>query len=202
MLDYTLEQVKAKHQTHEGHLDGDELMDLSLLESFWLVAKISIPPILSMFFMYFVQLTSIYYVGHLDDAALMAGVGLGNMLTNILCFAITQGLNSALESLISQAYGFGKYRVCGMYLNKGRVIVTTVLIPIALIFFASDSILIAIGQDEEISRISRIYVTCTLPGVWAMTQFDAIRKFLIAQRKSTIPFYTQVITSLLHFVWC
>jgi len=31
----------------------------------------------------------------------MAGVGMGNMLINVLAFAIMQGLNGALETLIS-----------------------------------------------------------------------------------------------------
>ena len=117
---------------------------MTTLQSLWLLAKLSTPPILSMFFMTFVQLTSIYYIGHLDDSILMAGVGLGSMLMNVLCFAVTQGLNSALESLVSQAYGFGKYKMCGVYLNRGRMIVTFVLIPIAILLFYSDSILVAI----------------------------------------------------------
>jgi Na+-driven multidrug efflux pump len=97
-----------------------------------------------MFFLYFVQLTSIYYVGHLDDSTLIAGVGLGTMLMNVLALAVTQGLNGALESFVSQAYGFGKYKMCGTYLNRGRAIVTVILIPIAILLSISDKLLISI----------------------------------------------------------
>ncbi len=75
----------------------------------------------------------------------MAGVGMGNMLINVFCFAITQGLNSALETLVSQEYGAENYKECGRYLNRGRVIVTTVMIPIAAIISFSDVILTGIG---------------------------------------------------------
>lgn len=63
---------------------------------------------------------------------------------NVLAFAVTQGLNGALESLVSQAYGFGKFKLCGIYLNRGRAICSVVLLPIALVFFISDKLLISI----------------------------------------------------------
>ena len=68
---------------------------------FYLVVETSIGPIISMFFYMFVQLINTYYIGHTNDSALIAGVGMGNMLINVLAFAIIQGLNGALETLIS-----------------------------------------------------------------------------------------------------
>lgn len=58
-----------------------------------------------MFFYMFVQLINTYYIGHTNDSTLIAGVGMGNMLINVLAFAIMQGLNGAIETLNSQAYG-------------------------------------------------------------------------------------------------
>jgi len=49
---------------------------------------------------------------------------------------------------------------------------------VAVLFFFSDDILIAIGQDAEISRIARNFCVMTLPGVAAMSLFDAQRRFL------------------------
>lgn len=68
----------------------------------------------------------------------MAGIGMGNMLINIFCFAITQGLNSALETFVSQSFGAANYQYCGVLLNRGRLIVSVILIPIMLIFMVSD----------------------------------------------------------------
>jgi len=48
-----------------------------------------------------VQLINTYYIGHSNDPPLIAGVGMGNMLINVLAFAPMQGLNGALETLIS-----------------------------------------------------------------------------------------------------
>ena len=48
-----------------------------------------------------VQMVNTYYIGKTNDTALLAGVGMGNMLVNVLCFAVMQGLNGALETLVS-----------------------------------------------------------------------------------------------------
>jgi Na+-driven multidrug efflux pump len=41
-----------------------------------------------------------------------------------------------------------------------------------------------------------------IPGIWCMTQFDAIRKFMIAQRQNSFPVYVQTVTVCLHLVLC
>jgi Na+-driven multidrug efflux pump len=44
----------------------------------------------------------------LNNAALLAGVGMGNMLINVLAYSIMQGLNGSIETLVSQSYGASK----------------------------------------------------------------------------------------------
>lgn len=58
---------------------------------------------------------------------------------------------------------------------------TIIMIPLIIIFSLSDKILIAIDQDPEIATISKRYCCILIPGVWAMSLFDATRKFLSAQ---------------------
>ena len=41
-----------------------------------------------------------------------------------------------------------------------------------------------------------------IPGVWAIGQFDSTKKFLSSQYKTKIPVYTQVITTIVHFLLC
>ena len=69
-----------------------------------LVAKRSTPTILTMIFFQMVQLMNIFYVGQMSSD-LLAGVGLGNMLLNVLVFAVTMGLNGTIESFVSWSYG-------------------------------------------------------------------------------------------------
>ena len=57
-----------------------------------------------MIFFQMVQLLNIYYVGQMSSS-LLAGVGLGNMLLNVLVFAVTMGLNGTIETFVAWAYG-------------------------------------------------------------------------------------------------
>lgn len=90
-----------------------------------------------------VQLTNTFFIGHLNDPVLLAGVGMGNMLINVLCFAVAQGLNGALETLVSQAFGASKYVACGIYLNRGKFLCSMIMIPIVIIYIFSEDILVA-----------------------------------------------------------
>lgn len=113
-----------------------------------------------------------YYIGSLNDAKLLAGVGMGNMLINVFCFAITQGLNGSIETFVSSSFGAGKYEECGIFLNRGKVVCTIVLAPIFVLLAFSDKLLIAVDQDPTISIIAWRYTCALLPGIWAQTMFD------------------------------
>ena len=118
--------------------------DMTLLQTFWMVTKMAIPLIVGMLLYLLVQLTNTYFVGNLNKPALLAGVGMGNMLINVLCFAVIQGLNGALETLVSQSFGAKKYEECGIFLNRGKVVATIIMVPIIVIYLLSDKILIAL----------------------------------------------------------
>ena len=106
---------------------------------------------------------NIFYVGQMSSD-LLAGVGLGNMLLNVLVFAVTMGLNGTIESFVSWSYGKNDYKMCGIHLNRARVIVTAVLIPVMVLFLFMDPILRALKQDPQIAEIARNYCVWTIPG--------------------------------------
>lgn len=69
----------------------------------------SIPSILGLVFEEIVHLVNLMFVGHLDSPVALAGVGLGNMLITMICFCIAIGLNGAIDTLVSQAFGEREY---------------------------------------------------------------------------------------------
>ena len=91
-----------------------------------------------------VMLVNTYFIGHLDNPALLAGVGMGNMLINVLCFAVVQGLNGALETFISHAFGASDYKTCGILLNRGKLVASFVMIPLIIIYIESENILVGL----------------------------------------------------------
>jgi len=76
---------------------------------------------------------------------MIAGVGLGNTTQNLVALSIVYGLNSTIETLVSQAWGAGEKKLCGVYLNRGRLILSLFFIPIFIILENTESILIYLG---------------------------------------------------------
>lgn len=147
-----------------------------------------------------VQLLNIYYVGQLSSD-LLAGVGLGNMLLNVLVFAVTMGLNGTIETFVSWAYGSGKLAMCGTWMNRARVIVTSTLIPSMILFFYIDSILIGLKQDAQISSIARNYCLWSTPGWFCLVQFDTTKRLMQTIGKERVSTTIQILTTLLHIFW-
>lgn len=117
-------------------------------------------------------------MGRSTDSNLMAAVGMGNMLVNVCCFAVCQGFNGTIETFVSQSFGGGDGYMCGVQLNRGRIMSTILFTPIIVLFFFADNILIAASQDATISTISRDYIVWAIPGLYAIVQFDARKRYL------------------------
>ena len=50
-------------------------------------------------------LMDIYFVGLSDDVDLISGVGLGNVMMNLIGLQTMYGLNGAIEQLVPQYFG-------------------------------------------------------------------------------------------------
>lgn len=80
------------------------------------IAKASLPSALGLIFEMLVEVINMMFIGHLNDPVALGAVGLGNMLVNMVCFSIGVGINGAVDTLVSQAYGDKEYYLCGCYL--------------------------------------------------------------------------------------
>ena len=87
----------------------------------------------------------LYYAGHLGDPAIIAAIGLGNMSMNVLGLAILEPMNSAIETQVSQAAGRGNNDLCQIYLNRARVVLFFLLIPITYALLNCQKVYIIIG---------------------------------------------------------
>ena len=142
------------------------------------------------------------FIGHLDDAAMLSAVGLGNMTNNIFALSIILGFNCSLDTLISQAAGSGNIELSGVYLNQGRFIMTCIFLPIAIVLLNTKSLLIAIGQNPEAAGYAQVYVLTYLPGLYVQCLDDLQRKFLNNHKRNQFPFYCTCFGALFHGLWC
>ena len=94
-----------------------------------------------------VEVINVSFIGHLGDPSLVAGVGLGNMYINALGFAVMIGLNTTIVTLVSQTLGQGNMRLCGIYLNRGRIVCLLACIPVIILMLLSETFFLAIKTD-------------------------------------------------------
>lgn len=133
----------------------------------------------------------------------MAAVGVGNVCCFIFVISILTGLNSAQETLTSQAFGSGNLKLCGVYLNRGRLILTAFFLPLALLPAAfAESILLSLGQDAAVSHLAHGYIQMFVPGLFFYGQFDLLKRFLAAMRVTFLPMLAQVVATCLHVPLC
>jgi MATE family multidrug resistance protein len=119
----------------------------NLLERLKMILNIALPTILTGFIQRSADAVNLSFLGHLDDNAIIAGAGMGSVVVNFLGWTIVIGLNSALDTLVSQAAGAGNLELCGVYLNRGRFVMSLLFVPVACMTFYTKDILIALGQQ-------------------------------------------------------
>ena len=99
-----------------------------------------------------------YAAGHLEKTEMMAGVGLGNMIINLFGCCIIDSFNSVIETLGTQAAGAGNKKLCGIYLNRGRLIGCIIMVPCIALLVNVHHLLIYFGQSPLTIKYMSIYV--------------------------------------------
>ena len=89
-----------------------------------------------------------------NSPLLISALGIGNAYENIFGVSLILGYNSLLDTLISQAAGQNNYKLCGLYLNKGRLTVILLMIPIIILKLLSGSLLTMIGVDQKVAELA------------------------------------------------
>ena len=138
----------------------------------------------------------------MNDPTKLAGIGLGNMLLNLFGNGILIGVNTALETLVSQAYGRQNLRECGLYLHRSMFIVCCLFIPIAIALGFSKEMLVLVGINEEAAIQAQTYLTYMLPSVLFNSLGDSIDLFLIGMGFNNVVLLLQTAIIPLHFVCC
>ena len=57
-------------------------------------------------------------LGRMPSPVYLASLGLGGLTVSIALLAVGISFNGSLDTLISQAYGAGEKKLCGIYLNR------------------------------------------------------------------------------------
>jgi MATE family multidrug resistance protein len=142
-----------------------------------------------------------YYIGKLDDAAIIAGVGLAQSIMTVIGSGLMVGCNCAQETLTSQAFGAGELVRCGVLLNRGRAVLTTIFIPLSVAYYFSEPIFHFIGQDPQVSFYAGKYMRSMILSTYLHGNYDLTKRFLYQMQVTWAPMLATIVGTLLHAYW-
>ncbi|KAJ0962766.1 hypothetical protein J5N97_027888 [Dioscorea zingiberensis] len=147
------------------------------------------------------QVISVMFVGHLGELPL-AGASMATSFAGVSGFGLLMGMGSALDTLCGQAYGAKQYYMLGIHMQRGMFVLTLVSIPVGIIWAYTGEILVAFGQDPDISAQAGIYARWMIPILFAYGILQCLIKFLQTQNIVVPMMISSAVTTLLHFVIC
>ncbi|KAI3992632.1 hypothetical protein MKX01_007954 [Papaver californicum] len=164
----------------------DENAPVTFCRKLWeenkMVWRIAGPSILISICQYSLAFVTQTLVGHIGTLQL-AAVGLQNLLISGIGFGVMLGMGSALETLCGQAYGAGKMRMLGIYLQRSWLILLGTAIPLTLLSIFATPLLLLLGQNRDIAELAGTYSIWSIPQLYMYALNFPIQRFLQAQSK-------------------
>ncbi|KAG6615991.1 Multidrug/Oligosaccharidyl-lipid/Polysaccharide (MOP) Flippase Superfamily [Phytophthora cinnamomi] len=182
LLDY-----KQNEETVVGIAGSLEIPDEAephVVEELKTLLKLVYPVVVTTALEFLPGFTCIILAGHIKSPHTQQYVDaatLSTMFINITAYSVGFGLTSALDTLCSQAYGARRFEKIGIYFQAGLQIILACLGPIFLLNWYSESFLLYMGQDPEVSRLAQSFSRWMLPGVPFVFLYELVRKVLQAQ---------------------
>ena len=148
---------------------------------FLILLKSSVPVILAYTLQNSLQTISVVIVGRgsADDLATSA---FSYMFAMATAWLIALGGTTALDTLASASFtGSKNPHDLGVLLQRAIVVLSLFYVPIAILWFFSEPVFLALGQDPQVSRDSAKFLRVLIPGGLGYIYFEAMKKYLQAQ---------------------
>ncbi len=124
---------------------------------------------------------------------------------------VAQGLVMGLDPFVSQAYGAGEHRRCGLWLLRGMAVAVVATAPVVLMLaFAGGPLLRLLHQPAELIPTAEIYLRALCPGILFRLLYVACRQVLQAQGRVALPLTVALLANgvnaaadyaLIHGAW-
>ncbi|KAK8937142.1 MATE efflux family protein 5 [Platanthera zijinensis] len=117
-------------------------------------------------------------------------------------FSLMMGMGSALETLCGQSFGAKQNHMLGIHLQRAMLVLMTVCVPVAVVWAYTGQILLAFGQDPEISTEAGLYARWLIPSLFAYGLLQCYVRFLQTQNIVLPLMLTSAVTALIHILVC
>lgn len=111
-------------------------------------------------------------------------------------------MGSTLETLCGQAYGAKHYHMLGVHTQRAMLVLFSVGIPLSVVWFYTTPILVALGQDPEISVEAGNYNRWMIPSLFAYSLLQCLNRFFQTQSIVFPVLISSASTMVLHVLTC
>ncbi|KAI6010116.1 mate-domain-containing protein, partial [Pisolithus marmoratus] len=155
-------------------------------EELRVLIRYSLPVFATHLFEYSFIFASVVSIGHLSTLALAAAT-LGSMTASVTGYSIVQGLASTLDTLLPPAWTSDTPHMVGLWTQRMVLMTSFTLVPILVIWFNAEPILLLLKQDPEVARLAGIYLKYASWGLPAYTFNCISRRYFQSQGLFTVP---------------
>ncbi|GAV87078.1 LOW QUALITY PROTEIN: MatE domain-containing protein, partial [Cephalotus follicularis] len=139
-------------------------------------------------------------VGHLGELAL-SSASMASSFASVTGYIVLVRIGSALETLCGQAYG-AKYHMLGIHMQRAMLTLLALSTPLAIIWFYTSTILIALGQHHEIPINAGTFNRWMIPSIFAYALLQCLNRFLQTQNDVFPMMISSGSTASVHILVC
>ncbi|KAI9452378.1 MOP flippase [Lactarius psammicola] len=157
--------------------------------------KDSIPVIFSYILQNSIQTVSVVIVGRLGPTELSVAA-FSLMLAFVTGWCVALGGSTALDTLGSQAFTGGKHSTdLSVHFQRCITMLWLLFIPVGIVWANMASVLMALGQEEQLSRDTQQYLRLLLLAAPGYIGFECLKKYLQCQGIMGASTYVLIIIS-------
>lgn len=156
---------------------------------------------LSLLFIYSINLVSLAFITNLSDAAMIGGLGLGFVFSNCCAYILITSIDQGVNALAAQAFGANKLEHVALNYHRGLFLILVCLIPVLILLGFTKQLLIVCGLEANVAQYAWEYIEYAYPSFFFYGIFDCTKSYLYAQNIFKPILYTQLLTTVLHFLW-
>ncbi|KAL6224798.1 hypothetical protein ACLB2K_003653 [Fragaria x ananassa] len=191
--DYQPLQSKEE-QEQEGLISQRPKITTVVLDEIKALYTLAIPMILSGLLNYSKAAISMFFMGKLGKSAL-AGGSLAIGVANITGYSFISGLATGMDGIASQAFGARNGCLLSHTLQRTIIFLLILFMPIALLWFYFEPVLLFSGQNSSITSTAITYLRFSIPTLLFQSLIHPIKIYLRSQ-KITTPFTLSTAFSL------